>query len=67
MGSRRWRRDQEQRKKVEKFGHNKAEWESMNVPTRSPPFLPTHVMLGKASCTVLGVITLCATRITNDK
>jgi hypothetical protein len=29
--------------------------------------LPTLVMLGKASCAVLGAITPCATRITNDK
>jgi hypothetical protein len=29
--------------------------------------LPTLVMLGKASCAVLGVVTPCATRITVDK
>jgi hypothetical protein len=29
--------------------------------------LPTFVMLGKASCAVLGGVTPCATRIANDK
>jgi hypothetical protein len=41
-------------------------WECESASEILSP-LSTLVMLGKASCAVLGAITPCTTRITNDK